>query len=246
MRIHVDAICDVGCLRANNEDHILLVKEVFTDGIRQSDFQIAENAFLAVADGMGGHKGGEVASRMVLESLHHFSQKQGNDFGIDDFPGRLEQWTQNVHRQLLKEGQDNPSLYGMGTTLAGLCFFDQGGFVFNAGDSRVYVMRNNEIRQLTSDHTLGQLTGFWGPRSKQLVNCVGAIANTRIEIEEVTHLIQPQTVFLICSDGLTDMLTDEEIKAFLQPLDCKLLVAKAKEKGGRDNISVIGVEIFPD
>jgi PPM family protein phosphatase len=245
MQIHVQAISDIGCVRANNEDHILVVNEVFTDSKRVWNFNLDNGGlFLAVADGMGGHNGGEVASRMVLESLKNFGEDLQSDFKPNGFKGRMEQWISDVHSQLLQEGRQKPSLHGMGTTLAGMWFFDQGAHVFNAGDSRVYAFMDEELHQLTTDHTVGRLTGHWGPRAKQLVNCIGAIPKARIEVEAVTNYVKPQSVFLICSDGLTDLLTDDEIKAFLQPLDCKQLVAMAKDKGGRDNISVIGVEII--
>jgi PPM family protein phosphatase len=243
MFIRVQAISDIGCLRSNNEDHILLVREIFTNGSRVVDFELEEKLVFAVADGMGGHNAGEVASEMVLQSLAGFFIKQNPEVVFDDFEINIKRWVDDIHAVLINAGNKDASLKGMGTTLTGIFFGSAGTFAFNAGDSRIYYFQDGKFQQISQDHTLSEVSGMPGIKSNLLVNCIGAVPESYVNVFDLSYLVASGVTFLICSDGLSDMVADTIISKFLNPLRMEELVTEAKRLGGRDNISVIGVEI---
>ena len=238
----IESLSDKGKVRSNNEDHIMIPNEVFTDGERT--VEIENNIIgVAVADGMGGHKGGEVASKMVLESLAVFLKSLVLKEGAATFRKEIDTWLEGIHHELLLSGERDNSLNGMGTTLTGL-FLNQGSaFVFNAGDSRTYFLDRGSLTQLTKDHTLDRATGSPHRKSNMLLNCIGAIRKPFIDILDVSHLAKPGSLFLLCSDGLTDMLGDDEIANLMNNNSPNDLVAEANRRGGKDNISVVTVKI---
>ncbi|MFW5687480.1 MAG: PP2C family protein-serine/threonine phosphatase [Bacteroidota bacterium] len=239
MNLRVEAICDKGCLRTNNEDHILLPGKIFTDASSEMEFEMNGGALFAVADGMGGHSAGEVASKMVLTSLNEFAENCSSAITFSAFEEELASWLTKIHTDLRAAGKENPAYKDMGTTLSGLFFGSNEIFVFNAGDSKTFFYTGKDLIQITRDHTLGETTGLQGLNAGLLVNCIGAISNPMIEVENVTEYKKPGNVFLICSDGLTDMLDTDRIKELMQEKNARALVEEAKRKGGRDNISVI-------
>lgn len=238
----IEALSDRGKVRSNNEDHIMIPNEVFTDGERTVEI---ENSIIgvAVADGMGGHKGGEIASKMVLESLAVFLKSLDLQEGEATFRKEMDTWLEGIHHELLSSGERDDSLNGMGTTLTGLFLNRGSAFVFNAGDSRTYFLDSGSMIQLTKDHTLDRATGSPHRKSNMLLNCIGAIRKPFIDILDVSHLAKPGSLFLLCSDGLTDMLVDDEIAIHIRNNSPKELVAEANRRGGKDNISVVCVKI---
>jgi len=240
MNIKGKAICDRGLIRTGNEDHILVDDHIFTDGAMNFELVTGEvNHWFAVADGMGGHLGGEEASRLVLESFREISSGIPADVGLKEFDGQLIAWLMEINLRLKQEGEQAPQFKGMGTTLAGVFIGETDIFLFNAGDSRVYLFNYGELTRLTHDHTLAETAGRRDVRSHLLVNCIGPINHPYIDIDNITREIKPGATLLICSDGLSDMIDETEILTCCEAGSADLLVKKACDAGGRDNISVI-------
>ena len=245
--IEIFGLTDVGLVRDHNED------------------SIGENRDLGLAvlaDGMGGHRGGEVASAIavstILESLDNELKniKSGN---IDEVTGyRLESIAVNdavtkANENVFTSSNENSQYRGMGTTVVVLLFHDNHFTVAHVGDSRLYRYRDNELEQITRDHSLMQELvdkGFYTTEqareslNKNLVTrAIGAEESVQVDIHEDAAL--PEDIYLLCSDGLTDMLEDEVIKNTITNSSEDLekiateLIRLSNESGGKDNISVI-------
>lgn len=243
MKFTIEAISDLGRMRSNNEDHVLMVKEVFTEGENRTVIEKTDGFAVAVADGMGGHKAGEVASRRVLESLMEFAATLQTKAQLQALKQESELWLSLINEQLIQSGEQDSGLKGMGTTLTALLYYHGRIFLLHAGDSRAYIWQNDHITQLTKDHTLTRSKGFTQVKSNLLLNCIGAIRNPVLDIMDVSYLAQPGNIFLLCSDGLTDMLEDQEIAYLVKHHSLKQLVAEANKRGGRDNISVVTISV---
>ncbi len=259
-------LTDRGQVRQTNEDNFLIAELARTLWVRQTSLpqppthhgRNRAHVFL-VADGMGGHQAGEVASALsvssveehVLHLLRRFTNLQTTDESnvLKDFQAALRQ----ADARLFEESAHHPEFTGMGTTMT-LAFVSSWTlFVAHAGDSRCYLFRAGQLRQLTTDHTLaGELArrGVIKPedvRHHQFRHVVtnvlgGGEAGVRVELHRLA--LQPDDVALLCSDGLSDMLTDDEIAAILaaehEPkAACARLVAEANAHGGRDNITAV-------
>ena len=245
--IEIFGLTDVGLVRDHNED------------------SIGENRDLGLAvlaDGMGGHRGGEVASAIavstILESLDNELKniKSGN---IDEVTGyRLESIAVNdavtkANENVFTSSNENSQYRGMGTTVVVLLFHDNHFTVAHVGDSRLYRYRDNELEQITRDHSLMQELvdkGFYTTEqareslNKNLVTrAIGAEESVQVDIHEDAAL--PEDIYLLCSDGLTDMLEDEVIQNTITNNSEDLekiateLIRLSNESGGKDNISVI-------
>lgn len=241
MAYQIEAISDRGRIRTNNEDHILVGDEVFTDGHRNWESAFEQGSrVVAVADGMGGHNAGEVASKMVLQSLHGCLEEASPGISFSEFEDTLVLWLESIYNELDKAGKEDKGLRGMGTTLTGLFFGENKIFCFHAGDSRAYNFHNRKLQLLTSDHTLNALPGMPERRSNMLLNCISASCQPRLDITEVDHL--PGSSYLLCSDGLTDMVPEMKIAELIDSSDIQSLVDEANKNGGRDNISLIYIK----
>ena len=246
IQLEIQALSKVGMVRDNNEDMISL------GGILLRDDQMVlppitldeeSQFYLLVADGMGGHEYGERASQGLLEHLDHCF-KEGlikADTLEDDLRFYVKMFNDELNQQASDEGQLRP----MGCTLTGVTWSQGKAYLLNAGDSRTYRYRNGILRQLTQDETLRGHTG--NPfDSKALLNCIGGGAEGHLNVEDLTERLHKGDILLICSDGLTDMLSDEEIEQILstseQPADN--LYEAACSKGGVDNVSVILAKIL--
>ncbi|MDR1756112.1 MAG: protein phosphatase 2C domain-containing protein [Culturomica sp.] len=242
MLIKSDLNCDIGCVRQNNEDIILLGGELFRDKAQLSDFEIDEEARFAaiVADGMGGHNGGEVASEFAAQFFSDFVFNLSPGLSPEELAIKIKNWTETVHRNLLDRGRRSPEYEGMGTTFCGLLFYGELVLALNIGDSRLYRFRNGILRQISTDHSMRELTGDQALPANQIYNSLGAGATAFVEIKELTGQLYNDDLFLVCSDGLCDMISDEEIEQILlqEPAAGKLVEA-ARAAGGKDNISVI-------
>lgn len=200
-----------------------------------------------IADGMGGHRGGELASSLTVTTIERFMLDVFRK--AEDFTTALKQ----AHSRLLKETARHPEVSGMGTTLTMAIANNWKLFVVHAGDSRCYLFRRHELLQLTTDHTfVGELIrrGILKPedaanhRYRNVVTNVvgGSLSTVKAEVRELE--LQPGDVLMLCTDGLTDMLTDDQIREILDSepdstTACDRLVDKALERGGRDNITAI-------
>jgi len=253
----VVGITDVGKVRKHNEDNILIDDTL---------------GLLVVADGMGGHQAGEVASLEaidVVQRMLHLQQK-GNDqwtwlgrlfskFGkvsvdVSEKQIALEKalLEANKHVYQLNIDRDEVNGTGMGTTIAGCWMLTVDiMLVFHIGDSRIYRVRDGELQALSNDHSMYQAwldNGMEGdaPPANVIVKAIGPYEEVEPEIRVVT--IQKTDGFLICSDGLTDLVDDLEMTKILQEQvgqarkSCQTLLDAALAKGGKDNVSIIVVE----
>lgn len=247
MKIDIQAICDKGRVRENNEDALSIGGVFLRDDAMNLTVDVQENAvfYLLVSDGMGGHEKGEEASEITLDEMKE--QFAMNEIQPDTFSDDVNEAGKYISFKLnnaaLAQGQTKP----MGCTLTGVVWHYGKIYLINAGDSRTYRFRDGILRQLTTDQTERGITG--NPQaSKALLNCIGGGLTGKILTDDITNKLGENDVILICSDGLTDMLTDDEIEALLNEgitaddmADglAEKLKEKACEAGGYDNVSII-------
>ncbi|MGH0031250.1 MAG: Stp1/IreP family PP2C-type Ser/Thr phosphatase [Myxococcota bacterium] len=232
---------DVGVVRHSNQD--ACGESASGDG--------AYRVFV-VADGMGGHAGGETASRIAVETVEEA-------FGGSDGPvetrlrGALETANRRVHEEQLRDSR----LAGMGTTGVALGVGPEGAWVANVGDSRLYRLRSGSLEQLTSDHSVvAELTrrGFitpeqalTHPRRNEVLRSLGTEPAVEVDVDAVD--VAPEDLFLLCSDGLCGVVAESTIASLLalQPLEAaaKALVDAANDAGGPDNVTVQIVRVPP-
>jgi PPM family protein phosphatase len=255
-----------GRVRPTNEDHFLIAELARTLWIRQTSLpqtptQHGRNRghLFLVADGMGGHQAGEVASalsvasveRFVLHILHRFSNLKAADEQavLTDLQAALRQ----ADDRLFEEAAHHPEFAGMGTTLTMALVSGWKLFVLHAGDSRCYLFRGGQLRQLTTDHTVaGELArqGIIRPEAvghhqfRHMVTNVLGGGQAGVQADVLRVDLEARDVVLLCSDGLTDMLGDDRIAAVLTSesdpqATCERLVEEANAAGGQDNITVV-------
>jgi protein phosphatase len=242
MKLQISSLTDKGCKRENNEDIGLIMDQLLCDNPIQSvlDVQVDAPIIIAVADGMGGRNGGEVASQMAVERLIDFRATIGKE---DDFNRLVElfnPWITNTTTYIRQEGLKDESLRGMGTTLVGMIFTKKSVTAFNIGDSRLYRFRGGWLRQESKDHSQRNLTGDMNVPSNMIYNSLGAGSQSFADYFNLTGEVKKGDIYLLCSDGLNDMLCEEDIENLLKehPTANKLVEA-AKTAGGKDNITVI-------
>lgn len=244
MKLEIEALCQKGLVRENNEDMISLGGILLRDGEMAFPVELNENSqfYLLVADGMGGHEHGERASEGLLEYLNDCFKE--NVFAAetieDELRSRVKSFSDSLNRQSQEEGQ----VMLMGCTLTGVVWVNGKAYLLNAGDSRTYRLRNGILRQLTTDETPRGITG--NPLAdKWLLNCIGGGAEGRLTVVEITDRLRDGDMLFICSDGLTDMVSDESIETILAdyPQPAKELYDVACLNGGIDNVSVIVAKV---
>ncbi len=238
-------ITDRGKLRRSNQDSYVIATNEKGD------------VFAIVCDGIGGGKGGDVASRIAVS---HFSKVFSENSGFED-EHSLRSWIRQevkaATRKILIAGSANPELKGMGTTVTGVLITGIGRYVINIGDSRTYLyMPDGTMRQITVDHSLlqdmiahGELTPEEAenfPRKNVLTNALGVWENVRVDIFVCND---PVSGFLICSDGLHGYVEEEVIRSIVMDrhMDPALRVRKlynaAMDAGGFDNITAILIDL---
>lgn len=254
LNAQVCAETDIGLKREQNEDSYLII-----NGKTQNvDIQNYGMMF-AVADGMGGHAGGEIASKMACQGMaDYYSEKTDRPEGSGYFKaklGHLKSSIYDVHNKIIEYGRINREFEDMGTTLSVLVLTKNKALIAHVGDSRIYRLRQDFLEQLTEDHSMAQLfiqMGYLTPEkvanhpirhvmSQAVGQGVKSIFN---KIEKVER----GDTFLLCSDGLYDMVPDKEIRDILlnNPAlndKCGRLVARALKKGGKDNVTVIVIQV---
>jgi serine/threonine protein phosphatase PrpC len=239
--IHVASATDIGCHRQNNEDSL----GFFT----LSDPENNRAGLAVIADGMGGHKAGEVASKASVDIIgghcvgHRFAHPQQT----------LANAYLEANRKIYAHAAEHYDCRGMGTTATALLITDGVGCYAHVGDSRLYRVRSRQIEQLTKDHTLvaqflqyGMITPQEAkshPQKNILTNALGTNPEVFVEVSDEVFTILLGDVFLLCTDGLYDKLDDEEILPLIvnnSPEEaCSALINAALDRGGNDNISVI-------
>lgn len=225
-----------GLARAKNEDYLLVCSDI---------------GLFAVADGLGGHQAGEVASRLALESLERAVRDNDHADPLHILTTAFDQVNQDVYMA----AQANPECEKMGTTLTA-CIIQSGQLYWlHVGDSRGYVVRNNKIRQFTEDHSYvsdfvrkGELTPEEAeahPYRHVLTRAIGT--GPLVHADKGTVVLEPEDTVLLCTDGLTVHLSDEEILSasrYGKPAEqAERLVKMALQRGGVDNITLILIKI---
>ncbi|GAB6091926.1 Stp1/IreP family PP2C-type Ser/Thr phosphatase [Furfurilactobacillus curtus] len=241
--MQVASLSDIGRQRETNQDYV------------GNFMNKAELGFTIVADGIGGHRGGDVASSMAVSHI-------GTRFEATRFidPATAAKWLASEVRQenetIIEKAQQYRDLSGMGTTLVAAIIFPTQFLVANIGDSRAYLLRHQELAQLTEDHSLvneliklGQITEADArtyPEKNIITRTLGI--NDEADADINLYRAMPGDLLMLCSDGLTNMVTDDQIQAVLVQSDrslaekCQRLIDLANEAGGRDNITVLLVE----
>jgi protein phosphatase len=242
VQLSVAARTDVGRIRAGNEDSL------------HAEASESRGLFI-VADGMGGHAAGEVASSMAVQII---AQELAPLSTIDE-PGAVERMAHAVrsaNRAIYDRTMNESEKHGMGTTTSVLMLSDAGYLIGQVGDSRIYLLRDGQLRQLTKDHSYvqeqvdaGYLTpeqARYHPYSNVITRCVGA--NESVEADFFAGPITPGDVFLVASDGLTGMVEDRRLQQLMaskanpgRVVDA--LIAEANGRGGLDNITAILVQV---
>lgn len=230
---------DRGLKRPRNEDSFLV---------------LPERSLYAVADGMGGYRGGEVASALAIDTVRQAFETgvfEGKIESTEELPRRGRELAcaiQMGNQAIRATAKLDAELSRMGTTLVAARFSPnkQRVYIGHVGDSRCYRLRGNVLRQLTTDHTLGAL-GVKGAHAKELFQAMGV--KPSITIDLIVDKPRDDDIYLFCSDGLSKMLTDDEIRAVLlseADLEAAVygLIEQANDKGGRDNITLILVKVL--
>jgi protein phosphatase len=245
---------DPGMVRSHNEDSIA------------AD---AELGLTVLADGMGGYNAGEVASGIAVAMLttemkqalqEHDPHKSVDGGGEPMAVALIRENSGKANAAIYQTAKSQPQYAGMGTTLVVALFFDNRMSVGHIGDSRLYRLRGDEFTQVTRDHSLlqeqidsGMITkeqARYSQNKNLVTRAVGIDPDVETEIH--TYDVEQGDIYLLCSDGLSDMVIDEDIQATLDamranlPLAAQQLVQQANDSGGRDNISVILVRVVED
>jgi protein phosphatase len=247
LRIEVAGQTDVGRKRTHNEDNFAIM---------------AEYGLYVVADGMGGHASGEIASKMAVDTLHEFFAATADDpertwpYKMDRAKGyeenRLVTGIKLCNLRIYEQAQRNSRQRGMGTTIATLFAVEDGVYIAHVGDSRVYRIRNEQIDQLTEDHSLlndykkmkkltdEEIANF--PHKNVIVRALGMKDTVKVD----TRFESPRAgdAMLLCSDGLCGPLSDQQMLDILRsapdlPSASNLLIQAANENGGPDNITCV-------
>ena len=238
--IKITSASKVGCVRSQNEDMILVGTHfVRNDGFdTRIDLTNNDRYMIAVADGMGGHNSGDVASSDALHSLQFFFHDLPTGLDPSGFNEMIVGWLDHINNLIASKGRSNEQYKGMGTTLVGLTFYEGEFYSLNCGDSRLYRFRDGELTQLTSDHSLSNMLGS-SHHSNIITNCIGGGCSTSfIDIVKITEDVKKGDVYLLCTDGLTDMLPDHILTTLLtNGSDANNLCDAAVAAGGLDNVS---------
>ena len=265
--VEVGALSHVGRVRATNQDHFLVARfdrqmsallTNLPEGYIPERYADAGYGLL-VADGMGGQAGGEVASRTAISALvdlalrtHDWIMRIDED-SAREVLARMDQRIQQVEQTLIDMARTDATLSGMGTTMTLACSIGADLFITHLGDSRAYLLRQGRLHRLTRDHTIAQALADAGaispesvdshPMRHVLTHVIGTKGEKAQAELGMLRLIDGDEV-LLCSDGLTEMVTDEAIAGALQKRGsaadaCKALIDMALDAGGRDNVTVV-------
>ena len=253
MRISYQAISDVGRKRKGNEDHYLVNPD---------------QRLFVVADGMGGHAAGEVASRIAVDAIDEFVRNtrgggpvalsSGVDARVSSEPDRIRKAIVYSNGMVFDATRERVEYEGMATTVAAVLVEGAVAHVAHVGDSRVYLFRQGHVKQMTRDHSWvneqvenGVLTADQArihPLRNVVTRALGGHADLAVDVTSLD--VRAGDILLLCSDGLTTMITDEEIAQILDderedlPEAARKLVDAANDSGGEDNVTVILVQFL--
>jgi PPM family protein phosphatase len=245
-------VTDTGKVRDHNEDTIAYDPEI---------------GLMVLADGMGGYNAGEVASGIAVKTIVGLVREavEREDWRIHDPKAGLTRASiilrdaiVRANKIIFQTARTQPQCEGMGTTVVGALFFDNRVSIAHVGDSRMYRLRSNDLEQLTMDHSLLQELvdrGFYSAEEAQraanknyVTRALGVEPNVDVELQE--HPVHKGDLYLICSDGLSDMVEDDDIHLTISTFGANLenatkqLIQLGNDNGGKDNISVLAAEVI--
>ena len=248
--VEVASLSDVGCQRENNEDSYL-----YWEPAEDREFQ-RKGRLAVIADGMGGHEGGQEASRLAVETVQEVYDKSFHD---DPQAALLESFAA-AHTRILKYAEQHPAFQGMGTTCTAFVIRDRQLYFAHVGDSRLYLVRDARILRLTRDHSyVGRLVESGLVRAEDaekhpqrhiLTAALGAGTELAVETAGQGMALQDGDDLLLCTDGLWSVVTEEELEMAVSshpPAECcAALVELARQRGGPDNITLQVVHVMPE
>ncbi len=232
-----------------------LIRELNEDSYRILPDSSQSPCVFIIADGMGGHNCGEVASRMAVDHLSESIINEG--IGIwsrGDVGAELRKFVEDTNRAVFDKSLERPEANGMGTTLTAAVINENTITVAHVGDSRLYLIRNGKMIQLTEDHSyIGELVKNGSLTREEAEHHPGKNIITRaigsspdLEVDILTSDIEMEDIFLLCTDGLTNMIGENEIYNVIVSCEpekaCPGLIEAARAKGGEDNITVIVIK----
>ncbi len=239
------ARCDKGMVREKNEDSYNII----------AGYNDIPTTFI-IADGMGGHNSGEIASKTAVDfiskSVLEFPEKKVANEDITLF---IKQIIENANKEVINVSKERIENYGMGTTVIVASVWADNLYIGHVGDSRLYLIRDGEMKRITTDHSYieelvqnGTLTREEAenhPQKNIITRALGCF--DEIVVDTYVCEIKNGDYFVLCTDGLTNMLSENEIKDIVLSADspetaCDVLVRKANENGGEDNITVIVIK----
>lgn len=240
----VGAVSDIGLRREDNQDSMFASSD-------------EEFPLFIVADGMGGHNAGDIASFMAVEGIVKYLKNYYDKLNsVKNIKTLIREAVEHVNKEIYLESFEVPEYYGMGTTITLAYIYKSKVFIGHVGDSRAYFIHNNEIKQITEDHTLvneliknGSITpaeAINHPQKNMITRAIGTSSN--IEMDFYTIDIRKEDIFILCSDGLSNMVGEDNILEIVNKYNncmneiCNSLVELAKTNGGKDNITVIGIK----
>ena len=233
---------DVGCQRDNNEDAY-----AYWEPASEADYE-RKGRLAIVADGMGGHEGGQEASSLAVEAIQQiYGQASGKDPQV-----QLAHAFREAHERIHQSAAKNPQLRGMGTTATALVLVAHNLYYSHVGDSRLYLVREGKVERLTQDHSYvsrlvqnGVITSEEAethPQRHILTAALGAGTEFSPDIPQQPIAVQAGDVLVLCTDGLWGQVSEEEVGRAVKEKDpeqaCRELVDLAKKRGGPDNITV--------
>jgi len=240
--VELASMSDIGCQRENNEDR-------YTYWEPEADEEFARKGRLAaVADGMGGHEGGQEASRIAVEAIQEvFAEKSGAEP-----QALLVKGFQIAHERILEYAAAHPELHGMGTTATAIALLGKQLYFAHVGDSRLYLVRGPSISRLTKDHSyVGRLVqngvisseeAETHPQRHILTAALGAGVEASPDAPEQPIALQKGDVLVLCTDGLWSLLSENDIQSVVSVRDLseasQTMIKMAKERGAPDNITV--------
>ena len=227
-----------------------------TRNMNQDSFYISENDnglnLCILADGMGGYKGGEIASKVAVTAVSKFITEKFDSISKDkdSILDLLEDAILFANSAIYEESEADEELQDMGTTLEVMLIYKQKVYIGHVGDSRIYRIRKNNMKKITTDHSYvekliqdGEITreeSYNHPKKNLLIKALGT--DEEVEPDLIYTVLNKNDMLIICSDGLTNMVSEEEILQIIKdnPTDCtKPLIQKANDNGGHDNITAV-------
>jgi protein phosphatase len=247
LKLEFASLSDRGRVRLNNEDACGSLVPDTPDELAE------KGAVFVVADGMGGHRGGEIASQIAVRTILAFYATDSEQ----DRSRALAFAFREANKTIIQVSVADSALFGMGTTCTALAIYNGHAYVAHVGDSRGYLLRGTRVTQITHDHSIvGEMvrSGIISdedarthPKRNVITRSLGAQDDTVADMLDAPMAVQPGDQFLLCSDGLTSYVTDDDLSAVLMMETpdgaCRRLVKMANDQGGRDNITVTVVAV---